>query len=255
MFKYIKAAFWVRQSIPLLGAVPINLIVLPLILAFSFLHPAFLLIGIGFECALISVLAFNAHFRKWVDSPSLEKLQQEKKQRQANLLNKLTPPDQQRFKQVQERVQKIKKSYIDFDAPDYIAEPNKRNLDSLLETLLKLLFAKESLEGEEGERNTYRVKADLEALEEELNDATLNKSVRESKEATRDILQKRLSHLDKRQESIQEIEANLHRIEAQIELAHDNTRLQAKPEAINIDIDFASDSMQSVWYMEEPSTH
>lgn len=248
MFRYLKAAFWVRQKIPLLGDVPINLIALPIIGALSFLHPAFLLIGLGFEATLVWVLASNKKFRELVDVPDDQAIEESKVAKKQELLSKLIDDDKQRFAYLEKRVEKVKETYKEFETPSYLSEPNERNLESLLWTYLKLLFAKEALEGREGEQNAYKVKMEIETLTEELNSGHMSHSVRKSKQATLEILQKRVAHFNKKTEAIAEIEADLMRIEAQVDLAYDNSRLQAKPDAISMDLELASDTMQSVWY-------
>jgi len=251
MWKYIKAAFGVKQRIPLLGHVPINAIALPTFAALSLLHPAFLLIGLGFELALLSSLAFSSRFREIVDRPLEEELQQQDKNKREELIQKLDPEHQEKFLKLQKRINQTKQSYEQFRSPGYITEPNLKSLHSLAWVYLKLLFAKTSLTGFEGEQNALQIETQINTLQSELKQNQSSSSVRKSKEATLEILQKRLKHYTKRKETLEEISADLTRIEAQVELARDNAKLQAKPEAVSVDLDLASETIQSVWYYGE----
>ncbi len=65
-------------------------------------------------------------------------------------------------------------------------------------------------------------------------------TLRESKQATLNILTQRLNNLRRRSESLAEIESDLTRIEAQIDLALEDASLKGKPTAISGNIDLVS---------------
>lgn len=251
MWKYIKAAFAVKQHIPLLGSIPINAIILPIIACLTIIHPAFLLIGIGFEAALIYSLSSSPRFRQLVDSPKIQEIQRQQEDRRTELINKLNEPNRQQFLKLEKRIAQTQASYHEFDSPDYISEPNLKSLNSLAWIYLKLIFAKAALTGSEGDQNAIHLEQQIQNLKNELNNKQVSNSVRKSKEATLEILDKRLKHFVKRNDTIEEINADITRIEAQVELARDNARLHAKPEAISMDVDLASDTLQSVWFYGE----
>jgi len=251
VFKYLKAAFWVRQRVPLLGDVPLNMLLIPAIIGLSFIHPAFLLFGLAGQATLLWALASSPRFRRQVDLPSERKVEAEKLNKRQELLNKLPDASEARFLWMERRIKETKENYKEFNTPEYISETNLNNLDSLSWVYLKLLFARSAMSGEEGEQNAESIRHQIENLNEELNDQQASASVRKSKEATLHILEKRLKHFEKRSEALAEIDADLTRIEAQVELARDNSKLQAKPDEISMDVDLASNTMQSVWYYGE----
>ncbi|MGE9267517.1 MAG: hypothetical protein ACQKBY_05430 [Verrucomicrobiales bacterium] len=249
MLKHLKAAFLVRQPAPLLGALPLNALLIPLILGLGLVHPAFLLIGLGAEIALLFALATNERFRKLVDLPSEQEAAAARSAQRQQLLAKLDDSLRERFLKLEASVRATKSAYDEFNTPAYISEPNSRNLDALAWTYLKLLFARHALSSRESEHNHEILSAKISALQSELGQKQASASVRTSKEATLDLLRKRLAHFDKRSETIAEIEADLARIEAQTDLAHDNARLQAKPDDVTPEL--AAATMQSVWYYGE----
>ncbi len=76
-------------------------------------------------------------------------------------------------------------------------------------------------------------------LEREIADAP-SPQVRESKQATRDILARRIANRGERTRTLAELEADRTRIEAQIELARENVSIQGRPLTIAGDVELAS---------------
>ncbi len=251
MWKYIKAAFAVKQQIPILGAIPINVIILPVFILLGIVHPAFLLFGLGFEIALVALLSSSHRFRNVVDASSQSQKQQLDNDKRIELLSKLSDSDRQRFLKLENRISQTQQSYEQFGSPSSISAPNLESLHSLSWIYLKLIFARTALTGTEGEQNALHLEKQIASLKQELGNTQASRSVRKSKEATLEILNRRLQHFEKRNDTLEEIDADLTRIEAQVELARDNAKLQANSEAVSIDVDLASDTMKSVWYYGE----
>jgi len=251
VFKYLKAAFWVRKRIPLLGDVPLNLLLIPAIIVAGFIHPGLWLVGLGCEAAFLYGLASNTRFRKYVDSKSINKNKISLADERKELLEKLTDSGEKRYLKIEKRIAQTISNYDEYKTENYIKEPNIRSLESLKWTYLKLLFARAAMLGEEGDQEEVNIRTQVQEIRNELGKQQANASVRKSKEATLQILEKRLQYFSKRTETLAEMDADLTRIEAQVELARDNSRLQAKPDTISMELDFASNSMQSVWYYGE----
>lgn len=248
MWKYIKAAFGVRQRVALLGDVPLNALLIPIIIAAGMLHPAFWLIGLGTEAALIYALSSNERFRKLVDLPDEVEAKLSSEQQRQKLQDKLNSVDRGRFIALETNVQQTLQAYSDYQTPTYITETNTEALQSLSWTHLKLLFARSALLSGDSENAVSTIREQVEKLKSEIDTAKLSHNARHSKQATLDILSKRLKHFDKREQSLAEIDADLARIEAQVALALDGAKLHAKPDTISLDLDLASDTMQSSWY-------
>ena len=75
-------------------------------------------------------------------------------------------------------------------------------------------------------------------------------SLTESKKATLQLLQKRRAVFAKRSESLEEIDADLARIEAQYALAADAAAIRAKPDEARLDLDLASRMMAAPEYLD-----
>ena len=65
------------------------------------------------------------------------------------------------------------------------------------------------------------------AIEKELASASMSEALRDSKKATQAILKQRLRNLQRRSESMAEIDSDLTRIEQQVDLAVEDASLEA----------------------------
>jgi hypothetical protein len=67
-------------------------------------------------------------------------------------------------------------------------------------------------------------------------------------------MKERTANFQRRQEALQEIESDLTRIEAQVDLMLDNATIQGKPQTISLDIELATNLAGSLLYGEsEPA--
>ncbi len=87
----------------------------------------------------------------------------------------------------------------------------------------------------------------MDALERELaaNGERYSATLRESKQATLDLTRKRLASAQKCREGVVEIESDLARIEAQLDLALENTRLEGRPVALSGNLNLLNQILES----------
>jgi hypothetical protein len=71
MWRYLKAAFLGRVSVPLLGALPVNAMAVAAVAVLGLLHPAVWLAGLGLETAYLFLTATSERFQKTVDAAAL----------------------------------------------------------------------------------------------------------------------------------------------------------------------------------------
>ena len=248
LIKYLKAAFWVRSRVPGLGDLPVNVLALAPVLALGFWHPAIWLIGAGFEIAFLFLLGLNPRFQRLTDLPSEQQRIEQATQAMAQLRQRLPAALAASYDALQLRVQQTTAAYTEFNTPDYISEPNTRNLDQLLYLYLKLLLAQATLSQEDSATLTSRITDEITTLRTEITNDALTPKLRASKSATLELLHRRLVHFQQRDQALTEVASDLRRIEAQVHLAADNARLQSRPDAVSLDLDLASDTMQDSWY-------
>jgi hypothetical protein len=73
-FRYLSAAFWARWTVPALGAVPANAVLVACGLVAGCFQPGFWLLTVGLETAWLVALSGSARFRAVVDAQALPPL-------------------------------------------------------------------------------------------------------------------------------------------------------------------------------------
>ena len=224
---------------PGLGRIPVNALTMLAFAIFGFAHPGFWLIGLGLEALWLMSAVGSDRFRALIDASAgqLEDGTTED-QRQA-LIAQLTPEHRQRLVALEKKSQRALKLQREAGVTDVMRELNADSLSKLGWFFLKLLVARENLQalGDASMRRDLRQQ--VETLKRDL-DGRVSLALRESKQATLKILEQRLAHVDRREESLAEIDSDLTRIEAQLDLAVDSAGLRGKDGAVSADIHFVS---------------
>ncbi len=238
MFRYLKAAFWSRPQIPLLRYFPWNAFLVAGAAMAGFIDPFVWVAALGFETVFLSTLATNPQFQSWVDARTGHLISEPRLDRE-ELLRNLGGAARQRFIRLEEKVARIEKLSQENRADDILFESNRTALRKLSLLYLKLLA---------GQRNmmllksadAVQLKEQIEQLEKELRDPQTPDSVREAKRATLDLATQRLRNIERRDDTLKEIESDLARIEAQIDLAVEEASLKEHPIAISANIGLVS---------------
>jgi len=250
MFRYLKEAFLFKVPIPGLGSIPVNLILAIGFLILGFGHPGFWFIGLGLEACILYFLSTNSRFRKWIDLRDSEQLRKKVEVEKALLVDVLKPAAQQRLSQLEQKCSEVIERYKTDHAEGFQIETNREALSKLKWVFLKLLIAQNNLELLGKQTSEEGLKRQISLLESELTGEAMSESVKASKEATLDILNKRLQNFSRREESLQEIESDLQRVEAQVDLALENATLQGQPQEISANIDLFSRVLDSDFFGE-----
>ena len=168
------------------------------------------------------------------------------------LLDQLIPPNRDRFKQLDTKLHQVSEFYREFARGDVIADDNRANLKTLEDVYLRLLVARQHLSSSNAEADEQKIREQILRLETRLKDpaSSLSAAARESKRATLELLEKRLAVFAKRDEAIEEIDADLTWIETQFELAADSAAIRAKPSEAKLDLDLASRMMSTPEYLD-----
>lgn len=250
--RYLKEAFWVREKVPLLGHVPVNFVAVAICVALGFGHPAFWLLGLMGETAFLWAMVGSSRFRRLVDAREAQKEARSEEGAQQTLISQLIPPHRGRYEELVRRLETVNDSYAKFAEGDPMAEENLNNLQTLESVYLRLLTARQHLSspGRGGDEEALRER--LAGLERELEEKRrgLSRSAQESKQATIELLRKRLTLFEKRSQALEEIDSDLTRIEAQFALAVDSASIRARPSEAKLDLDLASRMMTTPEYLD-----
>lgn len=241
MWRYIKSAFFVRVDVPVLGQVPVNALLAGAFAILGFAQPGFWLLGLAVESIVIAGMAFNPRFQKYVQAQQLEIAKNDDESNRRALIQVLDANARDRITLLAAKCSRVLDVFRSQQAEDFIIDTNRDALNSLQWVYLKLLVARHHLLSPPDEDSEVTLKRKITAIENELAEQGTADSLRQSKAATLAILKKRLANFDRREQTLQEIDSDLTRIEAQVDLILENATMSTKPQTISTDIELASD--------------
>lgn len=246
MFRYLKAAFWAAPPIAGLGRLPINVLALSGFGILGFGHPGFWLLGLALEGSYLYALVSSKRFRNVVDAGERQLGEGNVKREREALVAKLSPDARARLDKLSAKCVRVLQLESEAQTEEMIIDGNRDALQKLEWLYLKVLVAQQNLRGlGSGEADLRR---QIGVLQTEVKADRLSRSLRESKEATLHILEQRLANLERREQSLAEIESDLTRIEAQVDLAIDNAGMRGKTEVISANIDLVSQLLDDSIY-------
>lgn len=246
MFRYLKAAFWAAPEIAGLGRLPVNVLGL---IGFAILgigHPGFWLLGLALEASYLYALTTSTRFRRVIDAEDRQLTETSASQERETLVAKLAPDARGRLEKLAAQCARVLQLEKEAQTDESTLENNREALQKLEWLYLKVLVAQGNLRTLGTGETALRKQ--VEGLRKEVAAEGLSKSLRESKQATLRILEQRLANLERREQSLAEIESDLTRIEAQVDLALDNAGMRGKSETISANIDLVSQLLDSSIY-------
>ncbi len=183
-------------------------------------------------------LVSNVRFCRVVDAERLTTEQVDAGEQRAALVRELTPTSRERLNAVEARIVRILSVYRAQQAEDYVVTETAQALERVGWVALKLLIARDHLADPTQTVDVSTLKRQAAVLDRELA-GELAGSLRESKAATRELLTRRLEACERRAQALAEVEADLARTDAQLDLALDRAALAERPSAITAHLDLA----------------
>jgi hypothetical protein len=258
-WQYVKAAFNAR---PIGMFVPPNWVGLA---AFGmlgyYIDPGFWVLGAGLELGYLSILATNARFQRLVGGAASAGAAQFSGQKVQQAVNSLSPNDKERYRLLELGCQSVLQLQFHgaTDAPGYRMQAEA--LGRLTWMYLRLLVTRQSIQNVllappaprpgDPRRNTppplpTTAQADGESrllqgkladLKHRLADQTLTEDLRRSLTSQADLIQQRLDRRATAANKLAYIDAELTRIEQQVELIREQAVLSTDPESFSLKID------------------
>ncbi len=253
MLDYLKRAFWLGPDLPGLGRLPVNALAALGLGILGFGHPAFWLLGAGLEAAYLASVATHPRFQRAVDAARRQGAPVQAGQGREELVEKLSPPSRQRLAAVEQKCSRILQLSGENQAEAFEVESQRDALDRLNWIYLKLLVARHYLESsrlQTSEADLERRIADLEAGAAGGGTAAL----RESRQATLKLLRQRMSNLELGEQTLKQVDSDLARIEAQIDLALENATLRGGGAAVTANLELASQTLDEGLYFGDAET-
>lgn len=267
MWFYLQAAFFHRVSIPGLGAIPINLLV---VLAFFILglgelikfgHAGFWLLGLGLETAYLYFLASSPVFQSLAkasrEDAEFASQQESAEARRQQLIQRLTPENRARFQGVAAQAAKVTQLERANNTKEYLVKTNWEALQKLLWMYLKLLTAWQNLQDPGHQAKEQQVREQIAKIQAALEEPNQPEDVRESHQATLEMLQKRLDHFTNRKSFLAKLVSDMTRVETQVDIAVDNAAMSGHNQVLSDEIEMVGSflqEMQDEFYGDSQST-
>ena len=240
MWRYLKAAFWAGPQAPLIGTLPINVLLVAAAVIFGFVEPAVWPLALGAETLWLFTLATNRRFQRLVDGERLVDARRETEVARGELLTRLPQAARARLAEQEAKRDRILALRRDV-AETSLIDADGDALRRLLWLYLKLLVARNHLGSERSEDSPHEITARMTMLVRESEAPDVDPAVRDSKRATADLLRQRVKAIERRGRALAQTDSDLARIEAQLDLALENAGLRESPQSISTDLDVLSD--------------
>jgi hypothetical protein len=244
MWRYVKEAFWFNPRLPGLGRLPVNVAAVAGFLILGFGHEAFWLLGLGLETGYLGLMAFNPRFQRLVQIQGRRSAAESDEARMRSLIDALPAEARARLRRLEEQCERLARLQAGGDGPE-VMESNRQALKRIDWLFLKLLVAQQHLHAEDTRDDTSRLEEERRQIESELARGGLSDSLRRSKEATLRILTQRVANLGRRTQALDEIASDLKRVEEQLKLALEETRLKGgHAAAMSFDVQLESELLE-----------
>ena len=236
---YVHAAFNAR---PAGMFVPPNWIGLGIFGLLGALNPGFWIIGLGCELAYLGWLGTHPRFQKLVSGDQLLKEQRRWQTRLYELIRQLPPEDQQQYRALEARCRSILDQQTLGASLSPGIDEQGEGLGRLAWIYLRLLLTRESIrkivrESANSKEQTAQLKGRIDKLQEELGQPSISEDLRKSLTAQIEILQQRQEKKREAVEKLAFLDAELTRIQEQVELLREQSVLSTDPEVVSQRID------------------
>lgn len=251
---YIRAAFSAR---PAGMFVPPNWVGVGIFGFLGVLNPGFWLLGAGLELGYLYSLTNSRRFRNLIYGKFLD---EQRKQQQAKLgqqVGQLPDEDQQRYRTITSRCRMILAQLRGADTASGLLEQAK-GLGNLSNIYLRLLLARQSImkvlrDSGVSERDRKSLEDRAAKLQEQVKNESLNAELRRSLASQMEILQQRLAKQAEARDKYAYVDAELTRIQEQVELLREQSALTTDPGTVGQKIDEISATLggTSKWIQEQ----
>ena len=239
MLDYLKAAFWAGLDVRGLGRLPVNVLATVGFAILGFGHPAFWLLGAGLETGFLALLATNPRFQRAIDAQRRSLVSGDAERGRKELGESLPQAAQRRLAAVEEKCAGALAAAREAHAGDFELASRRDAFDRLTWIYLKLLVGRRQLEATQASANRGDLERRIADLERET--ATASGTLRQSQSATLDLLRQRLHNLERCQQALKEVDSDLARIEAQVDLALESAGVQGGGAATAANLELATE--------------
>ena len=241
--RYLFRAFFARPDIPLLR-LPWNALGVLAAGIAGFWDPAIWGVAAAGEFMYLLTLASNPGFQQWIEESRNLELRGDSEDSRKRLLKNLGGAARQRYVKLEEKRRRLETLFHENSGDDLFFESNREALQRLTWLYLNLLNAQRNIIVAP-QSDARELQKQIAAYEREVAAAPTD-AVRSSQQATIRLLRERLHNIQHRQTSLAEIDADLTRIETQLDFALEEASLRGRPNAISANVELTSRLLENL---------
>ncbi len=240
---FVKAAFYRRARLPLLGAMPVNQMALAAFALLGFVNPGFWFLGAALELAYLGSLSSSARFQKLVEGERLQARQRGWEASIQRAFAQLPAAAQLRYQALLQRCGHILGITTPVDSTGVLSDLRAGTLNQLLWLFLRLLSSRELILATLEQVKEGELERDVQRLQERLAAVEADSPLARSLQATLDIQKKRLENLAAARANLAVVEAELERIEQQVRLIEEESAVAGGPDVLSARLDAVSSTL------------
>jgi hypothetical protein len=252
---YVQEAFSAR---PIGMFMPPNWVGLGIFAFLGLLNPGFWVIGIGLELGYLGILAHNERFQRLVAAKRQWESRRQWQSKVDELVSQLGAEGQRRYRALEVRCRSILEQQVRGAAVSSGLDAQGEGLGRLLWVYLRLLLTRQAIErivqeASDGSEDSARLQERVENLKTRLAQDNVSEDLRKSLSSQIDILQQRIEKRREAREKIAFLDAELMRIQEQVELVREQAVLSTDPETVSQRIDQITTTLggTSQWISEQ----
>ncbi len=251
---YAKEAFDRTAKIPLLGRLPLNKMGLAGFAVLGLWNPGFWFLGAASELAYLFLKATSPRFQNLIEGERLLAAQQSWAEKIGHAVDRLSARSRDRYRRLLEQCRLALgiSDTLENDSLGNFRDMRARSLNQLLAIFLRLLTSREVIEGNLKGLNRVALQDEVAELEKRLTPAGEDSALSRSLTGTIAIQKKRLENLGRAASNLEVIDAELRRIERQVELIREESAVTGRPEMLSVHLDAVTNTMsETSRWMEE----
>lgn len=238
-FDYLREAFRRRVRLGWLGHMPVNHMALVTAGLLGFINPGFWFLGAAAEIAYLAFLSTNPTFQKLIQGERLLARQAGFDDRVQRLFEALGSESRERYRRLLQQcrvILGISQTVAD-DSLGTLNELKTGGLSQLLWLFLRLLSSRELITTHLSQVDAESLGQEVARLKARLAQTAPDSALARSLTGTLEIQSKRLENLKRARESFDVIQAELDRIERQVQLLREESAVGGTPEALSARLD------------------
>ncbi len=234
----IRKAFSAR---PIGMFVPPNWIGLGVFAFLGAINPGFWIIGLGAELGYLWILASNKRFQRFIGASQQLQTRQQWMMKLNARIQQLSPEDQQKYRALEARCRTLLEQQQQIQEASTGLQAQEEGLSRLLWVYLRLLSTRQAitriLRGSAADAgDSSGLEGRIAQLQSRLSEQ-ISEELRKSLSGQIEILQQRLERRREAKEKLAFLDAELTRIQEQVELVREQAVLSADPETLSKRID------------------